>query len=74
MMADLVKTLGVSPVKILEGMSPVIEDAKKELDKFIGGNKAAGVRLRKHMQSLKGRAQAIREIVSAKPEDTDRGK
>lgn len=39
------------------------EDATKFYDK---GNKAAGVRLRKGLQDIKGLAQALRQDVSAK--------
>jgi len=38
--------------------------AKEEFDKFfVRGNKAAGTRLRKMMQMLKGTAQEVREDV-----------
>ena len=42
--------------KILE----VLESAKNDVDKFSGGNKSAGTRLRKAMQEVKTLAQTVR--------------
>ena len=42
--------------KILE----VLETAKGDVDKFTGGNKSAGTRLRKAMQEVKTLAQSVR--------------
>ena len=42
--------------KILE----VLESAKNDVDKFTGGNKSAGTRLRKAMQEVKTVAQTVR--------------
>ena len=42
--------------KILE----VLENAKGDVDKFTGGNKSAGTRLRKAMQEIKTLAQSVR--------------
>ena len=37
--------------------------AMLETDKFTSGNKSAGTRVRKHMQSIKGLAQNVRTEV-----------
>lgn len=40
-----------------------VEAAKLENEKFKKGNKAAGTRLRNHLQSIKGFAQDVRKEV-----------
>ncbi len=45
----------------IEKLEALVATAREEADKFYGkGNKAAGTRLRKAMQELKGLAQEIR--------------
>ena len=45
---------------LIESMKEEFGTAINEADKFSAGNKAAGTRVRKHMQKLKGLAQNIR--------------
>ena len=51
----------------LENLMETIKDevsvAMHEADKFSAGNKSAGTRVRKHMQSIKGLAQNVRTNV-----------
>ena len=51
----------------LENLMETIKDevsvAIHEADKFSAGNKSAGTRVRKHMQSIKGLAQNVRTNV-----------
>ena len=42
------------------GINGIMENSQEDLTRFINGNKAAGTRLRKHMQNVKGLAQNIR--------------
>ncbi len=45
----------------IEKLEAVVAEARADAEKFYGkGNKAAGTRLRKAMQELKGLAQEIR--------------
>ena len=45
---------------LMETMKDEVSVAMHEADKFSAGNKAAGTRVRKHMQNVKGLAQNIR--------------
>ena len=45
---------------LIESMKEEFGTAINEADKFSAGNKAAGTRVRKHMQNIKGIAQNIR--------------
>jgi|SaaInl5LU_22_DNA_1037371.scaffolds.fasta_scaffold165437_2 hypothetical protein len=48
-------------MKIFNEITAVLEEAEKDAIKFYeSGNKAAGVRLRKAMQTIKGLAQDLR--------------
>ena len=51
----------------LENLMSTMKDqmgmAILETDKFTSGNKSAGTRVRKHMQSIKGLAQNVRTEV-----------
>ena len=48
-------------------LEAVVAEAKMDAEKFYGkGNKAAGTRLRKSMQDLKGLAQDIRSDVQGR--------
>ena len=38
----------------------IMENSQEDLTRFINGNKAAGTRLRKHMQNIKHLAQEVR--------------
>ena len=41
-------------------LSQVVDGGQEDLTRFINGNKAAGTRLRKHMQNVKHLAQEVR--------------
>lgn len=41
-----------------------MDEAAKDLDKFVTGNKAAGGRLRKNIQEVKKMAKPIRDLVT----------
>jgi hypothetical protein len=43
-----------------EELEKLVAAAKEDYQKAIGGNKAAGTRVRKSMQDIKSQAQAIR--------------
>ncbi|HVS73289.1 MAG TPA: histone H1 [Phycisphaerae bacterium] len=43
-----------------EQLEKLVAAAKEDYQKAIGGNKAAGTRVRKSMQDIKSQAQAIR--------------
>ena len=42
----------------------IVENVKKDVEKFDNGNKSAGTRVRKAMMDVKNAAQEIRETVS----------
>ena len=44
---------------LMETMKDEVSIAIHEADKFSAGNKAAGTRVRKHMQNVKGIAQIL---------------
>ncbi len=44
-------------------LEKLIADAKADLDKAAGGNKAAGTRARKHMQDVRAVAADIRKAI-----------
>ena len=46
---------------LLEKMSAMIEELRPDYEKAKGGNKAAGTRVRKVMQEVKGLAQEVRQ-------------
>ncbi|WP_225000016.1 histone H1 [Cesiribacter sp. SM1] len=51
----------------IEKLEQLIRDARDDADKFYNKeNKAAGTRLRKHMQELKNIAQEVRNEVTEK--------
>ena len=43
-----------------EQLKRLVAEAEADLSKATGGNKAAGTRVRKHMQDIKSAAQAVR--------------
>ena len=45
---------------LMENIKDEVSIAMHDADKFSAGNKAAGTRVRKHMQTIKGIAQNIR--------------
>jgi hypothetical protein len=48
------------PVDEYEKLKRLVVEAEGDYQKAIGGNKAAGTRVRKSMQDIKAQAQAIR--------------
>tara|TARA_R110001599_G_scaffold34382_2_gene110053 strand:+ start:290 stop:484 length:195 start_codon:yes stop_codon:yes gene_type:complete len=50
-------------IKLMREMGVVLEACETEAEKFADGNKSAGTRLRKHMQSVKDYAQTVRKEV-----------
>lgn len=46
-----------------EALKRMIEEAEEDIRKAEGGNKAAGTRARKQMQTIKNQAQAVREKI-----------
>ena len=49
--------------KLLDIMQDEMHSAHEEMEKFMGGNKSAGTRVRKSMQSIKTMAQDVRKQV-----------
>jgi len=49
-----------SPTDEYEKLKRLVAEAEPDYQKAIGGNKAAGTRVRKSMQDIKAQAQAIR--------------
>ena len=49
--------------EILDEMQDEMHSAHEEMEKFMGGNKSAGTRVRKSMQSIKTMAQDVRKQV-----------
>lgn len=46
-----------------EALKRMIDEAEDDIRKAEGGNKAAGTRARKQMQTIKNQAQAVREKI-----------
>ena len=46
-----------------EKLERLVAEAKPDFQKAIGGNKAAGTRVRKSMQDIKAQAQVVRVMV-----------
>ena len=51
--------------EIIDLMQDEMHDAHQEIEKFIGGNKSAGTRARKSMQTIKNAAQEVRQQIQA---------
>ena len=49
--------------RLYNEMLVTLEKGINDLDKFNDGNKSAGTRVRKHMQTIKGAAQSVRKEV-----------
>ena len=54
---------------LLEKMEQLIQDCREDYNKAKGGNKAAGTRVRKVMQEIKGVAQDIRKEMLGSRDD-----
>lgn len=52
-------------IQLMAEMQNEMYRAQEEMDKFTGGNKSAGTRVRKHMQTIKSAAQNVRTEVQA---------
>ena len=51
-------------MKNVEKIQEVLSEVQNDVEKFVGnGNKAAGTRIRKAMQEIKGKAQDLRKDV-----------
>lgn len=46
-----------------ESLKQMVTEVEEDLNKAIGGNKAAGTRVRKKMQEIKAEAQKIRQRI-----------
>lgn len=51
------------PVDAFENIEKMLADVKEDYRKAIGGNQAAGTRVRKVMQDIKEAAQQVREKI-----------
>ena len=51
--------------ELLDTMQDDMHSAHKEIEKFMGGNKSAGTRARKSMQTIKEAAQNVRKQIQA---------
>jgi len=49
--------------KLLDVMQDEMHSAHEEIEKFMGGNKSAGTRARKSMQTIKNAAQNVRQTI-----------
>lgn len=48
------------PMPEFEKLKELISEASEDVEKAVGGNKAAGTRVRKRMQEIKNAAQEVR--------------
>ena len=51
--------------ELIDLMQDEMHDAHQEIEKFMGGNKSAGTRARKSMQTIKEAAQNVRTTIQA---------
>ena len=51
--------------ELLDVMQDEMHSAHEEIEKFIGGNKSAGTRARKSMQTIKEAAQNVRTTIQS---------
>ena len=51
--------------ELLDVMQDEMHSAHEEIEKFMGGNKSAGTRARKSMQTIKTAAQNVRQQIQA---------
>jgi len=49
--------------ELIDMMQDEMHSAHEEIEKFIGGNKSAGTRARKSMQTIKNAAQNVRVTI-----------
>ena len=62
-MTNIPVTPSPAPIDEFEQLEKLVVAAKDDYQKAVGGNKAAGTRVRKAMQDIKSQAQAIRQKV-----------
>lgn len=53
-----------------ETLKRLVIEAEDDVNKAVGGNKAAGTRVRKKMQEIKAAAQAVRQKILEGREET----
>ena len=51
--------------ELLDTMQDEMHSAHEEIEKFVNGNKSAGTRARKNMQTIKNVAQNVRQQIQA---------
>jgi hypothetical protein len=51
--------------ELLDTMQDEMHSAHEEIEKFMGGNKSAGTRARKSMQTIKEAAQNVRTTIQS---------
>ena len=51
----------------------LVQEAAEDVQKAEGGNKAAGTRVRKHMQNIKSAAQDVRVAILQQRDTSDNG-
>ena len=51
--------------ELVDMMQDEMHDAHQEVEKFMAGNKSAGTRARKSMQTIKDAAQNVRKQIQA---------
>ena len=51
--------------ELLDTMQDEMRSAHEEIEKFVNGNKSAGTRARKNMQTIKNDAQNVRQQIQA---------
>ena len=51
--------------ELIDLMQDEMHDAHQEIEKFVNGNKSAGTRARKSMQTIKEAAQNVRKQIQA---------
>ena len=56
-----------------ETLKRLVAEAEEDVNKAVGGNKAAGTRVRKKMQEVKDAAQAIRKKILEGRESAEPG-
>ena len=56
-----------------DNLKRLVDEAAEDVSKAIGGNKAAGTRVRKKMQEIKSAAQEVRKKILEGREGTEAG-
>ena len=51
------------PMPEFDTLKQLVEEAEEDVAKALGGNKAAGTRVRKKMQDIKNAAQEVRKRI-----------